>query len=61
MKRNQGPYTPWGEGDTPLVQVLRLLREKKYDIAANIEYEYSGGDPVVEVAKCLQFCEDALK
>ncbi|HYN09413.1 MAG TPA: sugar phosphate isomerase/epimerase [Vicinamibacterales bacterium] len=61
MKRNQGPYTPWGQGDAPLVQVLRLLKGKQYDIAANIEYEYGGEDPVVEVAKCFQFCKDALK
>jgi sugar phosphate isomerase/epimerase len=60
MKRNQGETTPWGEGDAPLVQVLQLLKEKRYDIPANIEFEYRG-DPVAEVAKCLQFCKDALK
>jgi sugar phosphate isomerase/epimerase len=60
MNRNQGPYTPWGEGDAPLAKVLQLLKEKRYDIAANIEFEYSG-EPVAEVAKCLQFCKDALK
>jgi sugar phosphate isomerase/epimerase len=59
-KRDQGATTPWGEGDAPIAQVLQLLKQKQYDIAANIEFEYRG-DPVVEVAKCLQFCKDALK
>ena len=60
-KRDQGANLPFGEGDTPIVKVLQLLKEKRYDIAANIEYEYRGEDPVAEVAKCLQFCKDALK
>jgi sugar phosphate isomerase/epimerase len=59
-KRGQGATTPWGEGDAPLARVLQLLKEKRYDIPANIEFEYRG-DPVAEVAKCLQFCKDALK
>jgi sugar phosphate isomerase/epimerase len=60
-KRDQGATTPWGQGDAPLARALQLLKQKQYDIAANIEYEYRGEDPVAEVAKCLQFCKDALK
>jgi sugar phosphate isomerase/epimerase len=61
MRRGQSDsYVPWGEGDAPLVRVLQLLKEKGYDIPANIEFEYRG-DPVAEVARCLQFCKDALK
>jgi sugar phosphate isomerase/epimerase len=63
-KRDQGANLPFGQGDTPIVKVLQLLKllgQKQYDIAANIEYEYRGEDPVAEVAKCLQFCKDALK
>jgi sugar phosphate isomerase/epimerase len=59
-KKNHGDNTPWGEGDTPIKQVLHLLKSKKYDIPADIEYEYRGGDPVVEVRKCFQYCKDAL-
>jgi sugar phosphate isomerase/epimerase len=50
---------PWGEGDTPIRAVLQLLRRDKWDIPANIEFEYPG-DPLVEVPKCFQFCKDAL-
>ncbi|MCI0525545.1 MAG: sugar phosphate isomerase/epimerase, partial [Acidobacteria bacterium] len=59
-KKENGPNTPWGEGDTPIKQTLQLLKRKKYDIPANIEYEYRGEDPVVEVRKCLQYIKDAL-
>ena len=60
-KKNQGPNMPWGQGETPVKEVLMLLKQKKWDIPANIEFEYSGDDAVAEVAKCYQFCKDALK
>lgn len=60
-KKNDGPNMPWGEGDTPIRQVLALLKEKRYPIPAFIEYEYRGtGTSVEEVAKCYQYCKDAL-
>ena len=51
---------PWGQGDTPIKAVLQLLRQKKWDIPANIEYEYQGQDTVAEVAKCYEYCKDML-
>ncbi len=59
-KKNHGPNTPWGEGDTPIKQVLQLLKSRKYDIPADIEFEYRGADPVAEVRKCFRYCKDAL-
>jgi sugar phosphate isomerase/epimerase len=59
-KKNHGANTPWGEGDTPIREVLHLLKAKKYDIPADIEFEYAGADPVAEVRKCFQYCKDAL-
>ena len=59
-KKENGPNTPWGEGDTPIKEVLQLLKRKKYDIPANIEYEYQGEDTVAEVRKCFQYIKDAL-
>jgi len=60
MKRNHGPYTPFGQGDAPLKDVLLLLSKEKWDIPVNIEFEYTG-DPLVEVAKCFEFCKEVLK
>lgn len=60
-KKNEGPNTPWGQGETPIKAVLQLLRDKKYPIPAFIEYEYKGNDDaVVEVKRCFQYCKDAL-
>jgi sugar phosphate isomerase/epimerase len=60
-KKNDGPNTPWGEGDTPIKEVLVLLKTKRYPIPAFIEYEYQGkGTSEQEVAKCLQYAKAAL-
>ncbi|MBI1872692.1 MAG: sugar phosphate isomerase/epimerase [Acidobacteria bacterium] len=56
---NGGGNTPWGAGDTPIKDVLQLLRKEKWPIPANIEFEYAG-DPLVEMPKCFQFCKEAL-
>lgn len=60
-KRGQGPNMPFGEGDTPIKQVLEILKSKHYAIPANIEYEYKGADTVAEVKKCFEYCKAALR
>ncbi|HEX3682760.1 MAG TPA: sugar phosphate isomerase/epimerase [Bryobacteraceae bacterium] len=60
-KKNDGPNMRWGEGDTPIKQVLQLLKQNKYPIPAFIEYEYEGsGTSTQEVAKCYEYCKQAL-
>lgn len=60
-KRNQGLNTPWGQGDTPIKEVLQLLKKEKYPMRALIEYEYQGAsDSVTEVKKCFEYCKQAL-
>ena len=59
-KRNDGPNVPFGEGDTPIGPVLRLVRDRGWAIPANIEYEYKGGDIIQEVKRCLEFCRRQL-
>ncbi len=61
-KKNHGPNMPWGQGDTPIKEVLLLLKKEKYPMPANIEYEYGqpGMDTVTEMSKCVQYCKDAL-
>jgi sugar phosphate isomerase/epimerase len=61
MKRDSGPYTPFGQGDAPIKEVLQLLSREKWDIPANLEYEY--GDPdgtMAALEKCFKYCKDAL-
>jgi sugar phosphate isomerase/epimerase len=59
-KRDQGANVPFGEGDTKIREVLHLLRDKRWKIPANIEYEYKGEDTVAEVRKCFEYCKKAL-
>ena len=59
-KKDQGENVPWGQGDTPIKDVLQLVKKNKYDIPVNIEYEYRGTDPVAEVKKCHEFIKAAL-
>ena len=60
-KKNQGDNMPFGQGDTPIKEVLGVLKAKKLKIPANIEYEYKGEDTIAEVRKCLEFCKKALE
>jgi hypothetical protein len=60
-KKNQGENTPWGEGDTPIREVLQLVEMNKWPIPAFIEYEYKGaGTPVEETKKCYAYARQAL-
>jgi len=58
-KKKGGGNGPWGTGDTPIKESLKLLQKNKWDIPGNIEFEYEG-DPVVEVTKCFQLCKEML-
>ncbi len=54
---------PWGTGDTPIVQILQLMRDKKYKFPATAELEYevpADSDPVKELSKCVEYCRKAL-
>ncbi|MES2696103.1 MAG: sugar phosphate isomerase/epimerase [Verrucomicrobiota bacterium] len=58
-----GGNLPWGQGDTPIKEILQLMRKEKWTFPANIELEYKipeGSDAVKEVAKCVDYCRAAL-
>jgi sugar phosphate isomerase/epimerase len=60
-KRDQGDNTPWGTGDTPIRDVLALLKRERWPIRAYIEYEYRGRSGAVdEVKECLAYAQRAL-
>lgn len=62
-KMHNGPNRPFGEGDTPIVEVLRLIRDHHWNIQATIEFEYdipTGSNRMTEIARALQYCRDAL-
>ena len=62
-KMKEGAVTPFGEGDTPIVEALRLIRDNKWPIQATIEFEYpvpAGSDRMAEIAKTIEYCRKAL-
>lgn len=62
-KVNGGANVEWGQGDTPIKDILLLLKNKKYNIPVSIELEYNipeGSDAVKEVKKCVDFAKNIL-
>ncbi len=63
-KNAGGQNMPWGQGDTPIKEILTLLKEKKYKIPATIELEYdvpAGSDAVKETKVCVAYAKAALQ
>jgi sugar phosphate isomerase/epimerase len=62
-KKNDGPNMPWGEGDTPIAEVLQFIQKNNYNIYGDIEVEYpvpADSNAAKEVGRCAQYCKDAL-
>jgi sugar phosphate isomerase/epimerase len=62
-KKNQGPNVPFGQGDTPIKEILQMMKKEKYGFQATIEFEYpvpAGSDTMTEIGKCVQYCKEAL-
>jgi len=60
---NNGPNVPFGQGDTPIKEVLQLMRDNKWKFQATIEFEYpvpAGSDRMTEIAKAIQYCKECL-
>ena len=59
----EGGNLPWGQGKTPIKEILQLMKKEKWTFPGDIELEYKipqGSDSVAEVAKCLEYCKEAL-
>lgn len=62
-KFKDGPNFPFGEGDTPIVEVLKLIRDNKWNIQGTIEFEYkvpAGSTRMAEIARAFDYCRKAL-
>ncbi len=62
-KAKMGPGMPWGEGDTPIKEMLLLMKKEKYKFQATIELEYKipeGSNVLAEITKCVKYCQDVL-
>jgi len=60
---NGGGNLVWGNGDTPIVEVVKLINDNGYDFPVTIELEYAipeGSDAVQEIKRCLAYIKAAL-
>jgi sugar phosphate isomerase/epimerase len=60
---NGGQNMPWGQGDTPIREILQLMKSDHYKFPAGIEFEYripAGSTIEAELEKCIQYCKDSL-
>ena len=70
MKDKTGPNSdppntnmPFGQGETPLIEVMQLIQKEGWPIYCDIELEYpipAGSDAIAEVRKCVEYCRQAL-
>lgn len=54
---------PWGEGDTPIADILKLIQSNKWPIYCDIELEYpvpENSDAQKEIIKCVEYCKNIL-
>ncbi len=60
-RRNDGTNEQFGEGDTPIKEVLMLLSQMRSPIRAFVEYEYTGlRSSTEEVKRCMEYMKRAL-
>jgi hypothetical protein len=60
---DQAENVPWGQGDTPIKEVLQVLKNNKWAIPVGVEFEYPippGSSWDMEIAKCVNYGRDAL-
>ncbi len=70
LKDKTGPDNPvrnqnqvWGQGETPLKEVLQLVRDERWPIYCDIELEYPvapWSSSVKEVRTCMEYCRQIL-
>jgi len=61
--RGGGANMPWGQGGTPLKEILQVMKARRYKFPASIEYEYNtpeGSNVLAEMKKCVEYCRKAL-
>jgi len=71
MKDKTGPKNatpnankPFGQGETPIADILLLIKKEKWPINVDIELEYpipAGSDAAKEVTKCVEYMRNILE
>ena len=60
-RKHNGRSTPFGEGDAPIIEVLRMIRDNRWPIVALLEFEHGTLRPEVEeVDLMFDYCKRAI-
>jgi len=59
-RRKDRVSVPWGEGDTPIKEVLRLVKDSKYPIRCYIDCDYKTTDRPADVKRSFGYAKAAL-
>jgi len=59
-RRKDHTSVPWGEGDTPVAEVLRLIRDRKARIRCYIDCDYKTTDRPADVKQSFDYARRAL-
>jgi len=59
-RRKDRLSVPWGEGDTPVTEILRLVRDRKYPIRCYIDCDYRTANRPADVKRSFEFAKAAL-
>ncbi len=59
--KDGGPRVPFGEGDTPLREILLLLRDEGWKIPAHVEFAYPAADRVEATRRNFDWMRDVLE
>ena len=60
-RKNNGRSTPFGEGDAPIIQILRMIRDNQWPIVVLLEFEHGTlRTGVEEVQLMFDYCKRVL-
>ncbi len=60
-RKNNGRSAPFGEGDAPIIEILRIIRDNQWPIIALLEFEHGTlRTGVDEVQRMFDYCKRAL-
>jgi sugar phosphate isomerase/epimerase len=59
-RRKDRTSVPWGDGDTPIAEVLRLIRDRKAPIRCYIDCDYKTTNRPADVKQSFEFVKRAL-
>ncbi len=60
-RRKDRTSVPWGEGDTPVAEVLRLIRDSKAPIRCYIDCDYKTTNRPADVNRSFEYAKSCLQ